>query len=83
MTEAIKRKLTQPSDVVDETRAAREHGSTGRKEAGKVVVDVEETWPGYIAAKLKESDQMAGQTFNDPGRRDDEGGIRLDRQGKM
>jgi hypothetical protein len=43
------------------------------------VVDVEETRPGYIAAKLKEADQMSGQTFNDPGRMDD----RLDRQGKM
>lgn len=48
-------------------------------------MDVEETRPGYIAAKLKEADQMSGQTFNDPGRMDDddEGVIRLDRQGKM
>ena len=46
-------------------------------------MDVEETRPGYIAAKLKEADQVSGQTFNDPGRLDDEGVIRLDRQGKM
>lgn len=51
-----------------------------------LVVALEETRPGYVAAVLKEADQEAGQTFNDVGRIDDEGVIRIerkDRQGKM
>lgn len=31
VTEAIKGKLTQPTDVVEEKRAASEHGGSGRK----------------------------------------------------
>ncbi|KAK9290157.1 hypothetical protein L1049_008323 [Liquidambar formosana] len=43
VTEAIKGKLTHPTDVVEETRAAREHNGTGRKDGEKVTLDVEET----------------------------------------
>lgn len=46
---------------------------------------VEETPPGAVASIMKAADQMSGQTFNDVGRLDDEGVIRLertDRQGR-
>lgn len=39
--EAIKEKLTMPSDIVEETQAAREHGGTKRATAEKVVLDAE------------------------------------------
>lgn len=39
--EAIKEKLTMPSDVAEETQAAREHGGTKRVTAEKKVVDAE------------------------------------------
>ncbi|CAN7009137.1 unnamed protein product [Brassica oleracea var. botrytis] len=67
VTEAIKNKLTMPSDIVEETRVARERGSTGRT---VVEVTVEDTKPSKVAATLKASDQMTGQTFNDVGRMD-------------
>lgn len=70
-------KLILPSDVVEETIAAREHGGT-RRNVEVIEVDIEETQPGYIASKLKEADQMSGQTFNDVGRIDDEGKIRFE-----
>nr|AAO39900.1 At2g36640 [Arabidopsis thaliana]BAC42987.1 putative f13k3 late embryogenesis abundant protein AtECP63 [Arabidopsis thaliana] len=69
VTEAIKSKLTMPSDIVEETRAAREHGGTGRT---VVEVKVEDSKPGKVATSLKASDQMTGQTFNDVGRMDDD-----------
>lgn len=56
------------------------------REVGTVEVDVEETRPGYITSKLKEADQVSGQTFNDVGHLDDEGKVRIevvDRQVKM
>ncbi|KAJ0089010.1 hypothetical protein Patl1_32309 [Pistacia atlantica] len=88
MTDAVKSKLTQATDVVEETRAAREHGSTGRTvPVERVEINIEETRPGAIAETLKTADQMTGQTFNDVGRIDDEGTIRIerkeDRYGKM
>lgn len=58
-----------PSDIVEETRAAREHGGTGRT---VVEVNVEGTRPGKVTTSLKASDQMTGQTFNDVGRMDGE-----------
>lgn len=39
--EAIKEKLTMPSDIVEETQAAREYGGTKRATAEKVVLDDE------------------------------------------
>ncbi|XP_054804399.1 embryonic protein DC-8-like [Prosopis cineraria] len=74
--EAIKSKLTQPSDVVGETRAARERGGTGRR-GEEVLIEVEETRPGAVADTLKAADQMTDQTFNDVGRVGDEGTIRV------
>lgn len=74
--EAIKSKLTYPSDVVEESRATREQGGTGRR-GEQVVIEVEESRPGAVADTLKAADQMTGQTFNDVGRIDDEGTIRV------
>ena len=37
-----------------------------------MVIKVEDTPPGVIAATLKASDQMTGQAFNDVGRMDEE-----------
>lgn len=74
----------------EEYRKAHQHGGsgtgtgTGRQE--KIVIDVEETIPGYVATTLKAADQMSGQTFNDVGQIDREGHVRLDRDdrhGKM
>ncbi|XP_028789978.1 late embryogenesis abundant protein ECP63-like [Neltuma alba] len=73
--EAIKSKLTHPSDVVEETRAARERGGAGRR-GEEVLVEVEESRPGAVADTLKAADQMAGQ-INDVGRVGDEGTIRV------
>lgn len=72
----------------EEPRAARKHGSTGRTvPAGTVENDIEETHPGAIAETLKAADQITGQTFNDIGRIDEEGAIRIERKedgyGKM
>lgn len=41
----------------------------------------EETTPGAVASALEASDQMTGQTFIDVGRLEDEGVVRVDRQG--
>ena len=76
VSEAVKSKLTQPSDVVEETRAARERGGTGRR-GEEVLVEVEESRPGVVADTLKKADQMSGQTFNDVGRVEEEGTIRV------
>lgn len=62
MTEAIKNKLTMPSDIVEETRVARERGSTGRT---VVEVTVEDTKPSKVATTLKASDRMTDPTFNE------------------
>lgn len=89
VTGAIKEKLTQPSDKKDESHmAGRDEGErqNQRANAEKVeVVYVEDTPPGAIASTLKAADQMSGQTFNDVGRIDDEGVVRVtkDRHGKM
>ncbi|KAK4272794.1 hypothetical protein QN277_021300 [Acacia crassicarpa] len=79
VSEAVKSKLTQPSDVVEETRAARERGGAGRRwgRGEEVLIEVEESRPGAVADTLKAADQMTGQTFNDVGRMGDEGTIRL------
>ncbi|KAL4031787.1 hypothetical protein IC575_010078 [Cucumis melo] len=56
----------------------------GRGGEGEVVVGLEETRPGALASTLKQADDMAGQSFNDVGRMDEEGVVRSkDRQGKM
>lgn len=67
-----------PCDNVQERRAAV--GSDQGKEA---VVDAEKTRPGHVAAVLKASDQMAGQTFNDVGRMRDETLQGVARHGRM
>lgn len=74
--EGIRSTLTHPSDVVEETRAARERGGTGRR-GEEVLVEVEESRPGAVADTLKKADQMSGQTFNDVGRVEEEGTIRV------
>lgn len=76
-------KLTTPEDIVEETKAARERGVTGRKCLNKdtekeMVIPLEENATGAVASILKASDQMSGQTFNDVGRMDDEGVIRVE-----
>lgn len=104
VSDAIKSKLTHPTNVVEESRAAREEGSTGRTKTPamvevpveKVEIGIRDTRPGAVAAALKKSDQMFGQTFNDPGSMGDEGkvvrerrvvdeagNVRVDRSGKM
>lgn len=90
VTDAIKSKLTMPTDVVEETRAAREEGGAGRGEvpedAEKVEIKAVETRPGAVASTLKAADQMTAQTFNDVGRMDDERVIHPEgkaRPGKM
>lgn len=77
VSEAIKGKLTQPSDIVAERRA-----DAAPDEGDEVVVDAEKTRPGYVASILKASDQMSGQTFNDVGRMRDETLERVDRYGR-
>jgi len=76
MTDVIKSKLTMPSDIVDQTRAARERGTKTDEEGGrKVVVSVEETPAGAGADLLKDADQISGQSFspNDVGKFGGEG----------
>ena len=70
--EGLRSKQTHPSDVVEETRASRERGGTGRR-GEEVLVEVEESRPGAVADTLKKADQMSGQTFNDVGRVEEEG----------
>ena len=65
-----------PLFLRDDTRAAREPVVEG------VVIAVEDTRPGYVAGTIKAADQMTGQTFNDVGRIDEEGIIKLDRTDK-
>ncbi|KAL3646847.1 hypothetical protein CASFOL_009391 [Castilleja foliolosa] len=71
------------------------YGGTGEAKAGHrlavdeegvpVVVKMEGTTAGAVAAALKEADQMTGQTFNDVGLMGDDGVTRVkeDRTGKM
>lgn len=58
------------------------HGGESRGREEKVVVKVEESRPGAIAETLKAADQIAGQTFNDVGRFDDEGVVNVERRKK-
>lgn len=58
MTDAIKSKLTMPSDIVEEARAAREHGGTGRT---VVEVKVEDIKPGKAATSLDEARKDKGK----------------------
>ncbi|TKY53028.1 Embryonic protein DC-8 [Spatholobus suberectus] len=48
----------------------------------KVVFKVEESRSGAMAETLKAADQIAGQTFNDVGRLDEEGVVSVDRRKK-
>ncbi|CAK9323107.1 unnamed protein product [Citrullus colocynthis] len=50
---------------------------------GAVVVGLEESRPGALASTLKQADDMAGQTFNDVGRMDDEEVPSKNHQGKI
>ncbi|KAJ9163905.1 hypothetical protein P3X46_023527 [Hevea brasiliensis] len=83
ITDSIEGKLTQPRDDADATQ--NEHGGTGRRDADKlqeeVVLLLEETPTEAVAATQIAVDQMTSQTFNDVGRPDDEGYIRLKRTG--
>ncbi|XP_011006298.1 PREDICTED: embryonic protein DC-8-like [Populus euphratica] len=82
--DTIRGKLTTAEDIAEETKAARERGGTGRKCLNKdtgneeMVIPIEENATGAVASILKASDQMSGQTFNDVGRMDDEGVIRVE-----
>ncbi|CAL5419793.1 unnamed protein product [Camellia sinensis] len=55
--DAIKEKLTVPIDTVEEKRAEK-----------VVMVDMKETPAGEAASKLKATNQMSGQTFDDEGK---------------
>ncbi|XP_028090192.1 late embryogenesis abundant protein ECP63-like isoform X2 [Camellia sinensis] len=72
--DAIKEKLTVPIDTVEEKRVESEQGGgggggRGGEEAEKVVmVDMKETPAGEAASKLKATDQMSSQTFDDEGK---------------
>lgn len=64
--ETARRKMEEP-------KLQGKEGYGGRGD--KVVVKVEESRPGAIAETLKAADQIAGQTFNDVGRFDEEEGV--------
>lgn len=72
--DSIKGKLTQPHDVVEETRAAREHGGSGRASSDK---GEERATVDSVASALKASDQMTGRAFKDVGGTGDEGVTRV------
>ena len=55
-------------------------GSEGVSET--IVIELEDIPPAAIAATLKASDQMSGQTFNDVGPIDEEDIVCVDRSGK-
>lgn len=94
--DAIKGTLA-PNPIEEDTRVS--YGGEGEAKAGRrlgvdkdgtpvvkrVEVNVEETVGGATAARLKQADQLTGQTFNDVGDTRDEGvtRVRLDRPGKM
>ena len=71
--ETARRKMEEP-------KLQGKEGSGGRGD--KVVVKVEESRPGAIAETLKAADQIAGQTFNDVGRFDEEGVVNVERRKK-
>lgn len=76
VTDAIKDKLTMPSDIKKETEAAQEYGGTKRPVLDTFVVDVDKTPAGEAASTMKKVDQMTGQTtFNDVGKMDDQEGV--------
>ena len=87
MKDAIKDKLTP--HPADKETVGGDGTRLGLDEKGTPVavrVDVETTTAGSTASRLREADQIAGQTFNDVGPLDDEGTtarIRVDRPGKM
>lgn len=84
MRDAIKSKLTHPTDddPEEERRGAapEQQRGIGRRDVppDKVEIKLEETRPGAVAETLKAADQMTGQAFNDVGRMDDEGVVRLE-----
>lgn len=93
--DAIKDKPTPHSTDKD---TAVLYGGEGEAKAGRrlgvdeegtpvvVLVDVETTPAGATASRLKEADQISGQTFNDVGPLDDEetkARVWVDRPGKM
>lgn len=83
---AVKERLTHSAGRGDQTTGHEHEGVQPRDAAGsgeKIEVYTEETPSGRVAAALKSSDQMTGQTFNDVGRMDEEGVVRVDRHGKM
>lgn len=59
------------------------HRDRGRSGGEAMVVDVKETRPSAVAATLKKSDQLAGQTFNDVGPLNEEETVRVERREKM
>lgn len=75
VTEAIKEKLTGPREVVEHKKYERGGGVEHGGEEAEVNV------------RLKQSEQMHGQTFNDVGAMGEEGtgmtGARDERHGKM
>lgn len=100
MKDAIKEKLTPHPIETSEGNKNGEvsYGGEGEAKAGRrlgvdeegtpvvVRVDVETTTAGATASRLKEADQLSGQTFNDVGKFEDEQGttrVRVDRPGKM
>ncbi|CAN1860374.1 Late embryogenesis abundant protein ECP63 [Linum perenne] len=81
IVDSVRSKLTKPEDVVEETKAAREHGGTGRRSGGdQSEMPLEKTRPGAVAATIKAADQMSGQTFNDVGRMGDEGVVHVEKE---
>lgn len=79
-TESIKGKLTQQSDVVEETRTVRDMGGTGMKGGPEklVIVNVEETPTESVVSTFKGADQAVGENLNDAMPLDDNGTIRFD-----
>ncbi|PON56129.1 Late embryogenesis abundant protein LEA [Parasponia andersonii] len=75
-------------DTVQKTTGENKDAEKFEMKVEGIEIAGEDTRPGYGATTIKAADQMSGQTFNDVGRIDDEGLIRLeptdkDRQGKM
>lgn len=62
----------------DEVRRQVEGGRFGEKSwrrGNEGVIKAEDTRAGAVAEKLKASDQMTGQAFNDVGSMDDDEGV--------
>lgn len=72
-----------PTDIKEETEAARDYGGSKRV-VERYTVDVSKTPAGEAAAALRDADQTTGQTtFNDVGRMGEEGVgvVRVERAG--